>query len=172
MKEKNGFTLLEMLITLSIAGILLALALPSFSDRVAAEEVKTYGLDVYRLLNFARSMAVTQRTNVAVCSYKENGGLYKCDQNTDWSNNILAFTDDNSNGVCCDANESVLRVLSKSPKLVTLSSNIELVEFQPTGVAPLSEFKVCPKNTDSFLSSKISINMIGAVMKEDNIDCS
>jgi type IV fimbrial biogenesis protein FimT len=66
MKNHNGFTLLELIVTISIAGILMALAIPSFSDMIRGSRLTTTINELVGSLNLARSEAVKRGTTVIV----------------------------------------------------------------------------------------------------------
>jgi type IV fimbrial biogenesis protein FimT len=72
----GGFTLVELMITIIVAGILVALALPSFRDLILNNHVTETTNQLLVDLNYARSEAVRRGTLVAVIS--NSGG-------NDWS---------------------------------------------------------------------------------------
>jgi type IV fimbrial biogenesis protein FimT len=59
-----GFTLTELLITISIAGILAMLAIPSFSDLTATQRAKNTSTDLYVALIRTRSEALKLNRSV------------------------------------------------------------------------------------------------------------
>ncbi len=67
LRSSRGFTLLELLITLSIAAILLAVAIPSYQGIVQRNAVAAHANDLIGALNYARSEAVTRGAPVIVC---------------------------------------------------------------------------------------------------------
>ena len=62
----RGFTLIEMLITITILAILLALALPSMLALIRDQRVKAATYDVYATFIFARSEAIKRNGNVLI----------------------------------------------------------------------------------------------------------
>jgi len=62
----RGFTITELLIVVTIAGILMAAALPAYNDFVRNQRVKTASFDVFSSLVYARSEAVTRNASVTV----------------------------------------------------------------------------------------------------------
>lgn len=61
-----GFTLVELLITIVVAAILLAVAVPSFRDYQAGQQVRSTAADLVSAMNFARSEAVKRMASVSV----------------------------------------------------------------------------------------------------------
>ena len=66
MKRQSGFTLIEILVVLTLAGVLAGLAVPSFREFMASQRVKTASFDLVTALMMARSEAVKRNTSVSV----------------------------------------------------------------------------------------------------------
>lgn len=64
-----GFTLIEMLVTLTVLGVLMGVAVPSFRTFVAGQKVKTASHDLMTALVIARSEAIKRNANVTVAPY-------------------------------------------------------------------------------------------------------
>lgn len=62
----RGFTLIELMVTISIAAILVAIAAPSFRDLVAGQKIKTASYDVVSALMYVRSEALKRNQNVSL----------------------------------------------------------------------------------------------------------
>jgi type IV fimbrial biogenesis protein FimT len=62
----RGFTLVELLVTISIAAIMLTLAVPSFSTLILNQQVRVSAGDLQTSLFFARSEAIKRAADVAV----------------------------------------------------------------------------------------------------------
>ena len=65
-RSSSGFTMIEVLVALAIAGILAALAAPAFSDLIASQRAKAVASELYVTLLKARSEAVTRNANVTL----------------------------------------------------------------------------------------------------------
>jgi type IV fimbrial biogenesis protein FimT len=61
-----GFTLIELMVTISVAAILMALAAPNFTPVIRSSRLSTYSNDLIAALNLARSEAVKRGQEVVV----------------------------------------------------------------------------------------------------------
>lgn len=64
----RGFTLIELMVTLSVAAILMTIAVPNFQSFLANNRMAAQANDMITALNMARSEAVKRAANVAVCA--------------------------------------------------------------------------------------------------------
>ncbi|XKF14377.1 GspH/FimT family pseudopilin [Halomonas sp. BLK-85] len=60
----QGFTLLELLLAIVVAGILASIAVPSFSGFLARQQLRSDVIEVVSMLSFARSEAIKRREEV------------------------------------------------------------------------------------------------------------
>jgi type IV fimbrial biogenesis protein FimT len=63
----RGFTLLELMMTLSLAAVIVGIAIPSFNRMSANNRITTQANEVVGAINFARSEAITRNSNVTLC---------------------------------------------------------------------------------------------------------
>ncbi len=68
MKEHAGFTLIELMVTVSVLAILLGIGVPSFRAMIEGNRITTVANDLVSGLQFARSEAVKRGANVTLCS--------------------------------------------------------------------------------------------------------
>ncbi|MEX0731352.1 MAG: GspH/FimT family pseudopilin [Aquisalimonadaceae bacterium] len=83
MPASRGFTLIELVVALVVAGILAVVAIPSFDSFVANQRVKTAGQELMLSLTYARSEAV-----------KRNADVHVQPLGADWSTGWEVITDD------------------------------------------------------------------------------
>jgi type IV fimbrial biogenesis protein FimT len=68
MKKHSGFTLIELMVTVAILAILLAVGVPSFRSMVENNRIRAVGNDLVVALQFARSEAIKRGASVTLCS--------------------------------------------------------------------------------------------------------
>jgi len=116
----KGFTMLELMITLSIAAILAATAVPSFQSLMTQSQLTTQTNELVGSLHYARSEAVKRGMRVTVCTSSD--GL-ECKNGSGWQNGWLIFSDGGTAGEI-DGGDEVLRVFPPSQRVaLTVSSN-------------------------------------------------
>ena len=67
-KYGSGFTLIEMIVTVSIVAILASIAAPSFSSMLERNKATAVANEMVSALLLARSEALKRRNNVTVCT--------------------------------------------------------------------------------------------------------
>lgn len=138
----GGFTLMELMVTISIAAILMTIAIPSFIDFVRNNRLTAQANDFVLALTYAKSEAVKRGVRVTVCSRQNDT---TCAGSTTWDSGWLVFVDNNGNGTV-DAGEEILRVRSPLEGGNTLRAGArQRVTFQATGFNPgfNDTFRLC-----------------------------
>lgn len=129
----KGFTLVELIITLTIAGILAAVALPAFQDFIRNERVKSASFDLMTALTFARSEAIKRNTSVdMIPSGSGWKGGWDIKVGTTLLRNQAAF-----NGInITDSNEVDAVTYRKDGRLSTEATNFTVFVSADTGINP------------------------------------
>lgn len=128
--RQAGFTLVEILITLVIAGIIASVAVPSFRDLIVHNRMSAQANELVASVSLARTAALETGSGGGVCA--ANAGQTGCGGS--WANGWVVWADNNGNG-SFDADE-VLAVGSLSDQDVL--GGIEDLRFDGRGrrVAP------------------------------------
>lgn len=142
---RGGFTLVELIVTMVVAGILLAIAVPSFQSVIRNNQLATQANEFVSAINLARSEAVTRGTRVAVC--KSANGT-SCTTSGDWAQGWIVFADPDNDAKVNNANE-IIRVREK------LDGQMSLI-----GTGDVANYV-------SFLSNGFSQTVAGAPQKGD-----
>lgn len=113
MKKQFAFTLIEMMVTVAIAGVLLAIAIPSFSAVVSNGRLSGRANEMVAAISFARSEAIKRGRPVTLCRSANAGsgaesGWICATGGGGWENGWFVFEDTNSNGAA-DTDEARLR---------------------------------------------------------------
>src|SRR5579862_2013512 len=130
----RGFTLIEVLITISVASILLTIAIPSFryvtnSNRISGEVNGLLGD-----LQFARAEAIKEGRTVTVCV--SNDGATCAPATTTWQSGWIVFSDPTHVGVV-DPGETILREQTpfSSTDTFNASNGVSAITFNREGYA-------------------------------------
>lgn len=68
----SGFTLIELMVALSVTVILLTLAVPSFQEFIRGQRVKTTSFDIFAALTYTRSEALKRNGDVTITPVSNN----------------------------------------------------------------------------------------------------
>jgi len=147
----SGFTLIELMITVSVAAILLSVAAPSFRDTVVRNRLTTATNEFMATINYARSEAIKSGKSVTICKSSSGTGCTTTD--SEWENGWIAFLDDNANGTL-NTGETLLRVWSAMPTGYTLRTNstnfTNFMRYSPLGAVANNSvggtFAICYNN--------------------------
>lgn len=141
--DQQGFTLLELLVVVTIGSILLAVAIPSFSTIVQNNRRAGYVNEFVGALTYARSQAATLRRPVTICRSTTplaatpacaaaNGGL-------GWADGWIIFLDAADNGVFDSAADTVLLVhepiVASQTSLCGNTNVAHTITFSKTGMS-------------------------------------
>lgn len=120
--QRNGFTLIDLILTLSIVSILISIALPNFSAQIKQAQVKTATNSLLEAINLTRTQAVM--TNKRATIRKQN----------EWSEGWEIFIDADNDGIR-DANEQLIKMQEKfnGIKIVTNRPITNNVSYIGTG---------------------------------------
>lgn len=142
-QKQQGFTLVELMITLAVAVIIATVAAPSFKNIVLSQRIKTASFDVNAALTFTRSEAVKRNANVIM---QASGG--------DWKN-----------GWSINAGGTAIRVQGPYNGIsIVDSAGVGLVTFSGNGrlSSVATNFTVrAIENVDGVIPRCISISLSG-----------
>ncbi|MDX9873425.1 MAG: GspH/FimT family pseudopilin [Spongiibacteraceae bacterium] len=122
-RAARGFTLVELMVVVALIAIFATVAVPSFTKFVENNRTQAAHNEVVGLLRYARTLAVTERTVVSVCT-------------ADNSLQVVRGT--------CDGSAALLRQL-ELPAAVSISADEDEVSFRPNGTAASANFATCYK---------------------------
>jgi type IV fimbrial biogenesis protein FimT len=106
-KAISGFTLIEAITVMTVAGVLLAIGVPSFKYVTTANRMSSDVNGLLGDLQFARAEAIKEGQPVTVCPTADNG--VSCANVTTWQTGWMVFVDNGVTGTV-DGNDVVLRI--------------------------------------------------------------
>lgn len=176
-RTQSGFTLLELMITLMVAGTILGMAAPSFREFVLNSRMTGSANDLLTSLNLARSEAIKRQRPVAICpSLDPRASPPTCRGAAIWSDTasqagLVLWEDTNGDGTPA-AGEAVIAPQDILGASLTVRSNFNAVVYQPNGFADVPGnpavrvVLICDERAngsigDSYRKRLISVNRTG-----------
>lgn len=163
MKITRGFTLLEMLIALTVMAVLLSISLPDFTNFIQNKKSDDTINRVEQAVNTAKTSAIVNSSFVTLCKSSDGetcGGS--------WEQGIIAFTDDNGD-----------RQINQDDKLIRYFSfpeaegsihwrafrNRQYLQITGQGFTRYQNgnFTYCPYNKKADLARQVIINRTARV---------
>ena len=163
-RGSSGFTIIELLVVIAVSAVLLGIAVPSFTDFVAQQRVKSNAEQLRQALIIARAEAVKSKRAVYI---KPDTGGWSAgwfisrdhDNDGDLEHNTIANCSSNSGGDIC------LQVFNEmNAGTVVESSSQSVIAFNSQGrpTSTALSFRFCDPNSDKDIYSRtLSISISG-----------
>jgi type IV fimbrial biogenesis protein FimT len=175
----RGMTIIEMMLTLGIVGVLVALAVPSFTQIVQNNRIRSQASDLMVNLAIARAEAAKRGVRVSLCastSYNATPPVCTGGGATGFSSGYIMFADVSGNGVFNAANDVLIAVseplaggntLTTSAAFTGLLPVAQVLQFRASGATNLpaagGTFKLCDSRTGNY-GRLISISVTGRAL--------
>jgi type IV fimbrial biogenesis protein FimT len=105
MKQVQGFTLMELMVTVVILAIIAAFAAPSYNNLVRQTNIDSNTTKIRGALTYARSESANLSSTVTVCS---TTNFTSCDGDENWQSGWVVFLDLDGDGLFDDDADSDL----------------------------------------------------------------
>jgi type IV fimbrial biogenesis protein FimT len=154
-KRRLGFTIIELMVAISVAMIVLGIGVPNFVGIIRSNDTVAEVNDLATALNLARSEAVGRGVEVMITPRS----------GSDWTTGWIVGIDLDEDDVFPELGEPVLRTFSAVESLTFTASPVR-VEFKPTGeVSALTSFAMLPAYCDDVSNRQrvLSVAMAGYV---------
>jgi type IV fimbrial biogenesis protein FimT len=176
----KGFTMIELMVTIAIAGVLMAVAVPSLKGMITGRAVQSQSASLVATLRFARAEAMKRSAPVSVCRTTPAAPTTCAGTAGAWQSWIV-FADRPAVGTYDSASDLVLRVENSATTNITYpSETATLVTFQSNGLATTGAYMWTFNSTVDTTSSsykryqrQVCLNAQGRVSNIDgNSTCS
>ena len=135
-RKLRGFTLVELMIALSVAAILTMVAAPSFSSFLEAQRLRAVVATLVGDLNFARSEAIKRNAPVLVCA--KAGQSDNCSSSPNWDHGWVVCYDADRDNQCDDAqpgDPNPMRISGALDRSLDLKSSDGKLRFDALGTS-------------------------------------
>lgn len=122
----SGFTFLELIITVAIAAILMAIAIPSFQALISSTRVYSQTRELFNTLVMTRSRAITSGYSTILCPTTDGE---QCGNDNKWSHRLIIFEDRNANKKRDPESEPLIHITDAAEQLNIYSGS----SFASTG---------------------------------------
>lgn len=127
--NQRGFTIIELMITILVLAVLVAVAAPSFTRQIQNNRVLAIADELQGAFALARSEAIKRAAAVSVCASTD--GL-ECGAN--WNDGFIVFVDGTLSGAGTPVVDEVLQVWSAPDGAPQFVADQAFVRFVATGV--------------------------------------
>jgi type IV fimbrial biogenesis protein FimT len=127
--KQTGFTLIELMVTLSVLAILLTIGIPNLQMFIQNSRLQSQSTALVGDFNYARSEAVRRGSPMAVCASADGA---TCSGALTWETGWIVFNDANTNSDV-DVGEQPLRAAPALGGNNTLRAGRALIRFDAQG---------------------------------------
>ena len=171
-RQNSGLTALELLITLSIASILVSLATPSFSKLISHSRMSSSLSSLEKILKLARIEALTHQSSVIIC-----GSINQttCSQSKSWKTGYMSFLDVKNLGRPSedDVDQKLIQLVQEQPNntFINFSGPKNHIRFNSDGSALGNNgtLWICDDRGENFAKG-IFVSPIGLIRSARDLD--
>ena len=162
---QTGFTLVELMMTLAIAGIIATQAVPSFANMMARNRLVTQTNNLVADIHLARSEAATRGVQVVLCqSADPRDPTPSCGGTANtWTTGWLLYTEsDGTAGFLSSGGDTLIRIGHPAHAVITVMSDSTSLQYNSDGTASSAAvFAICDTDDGTTTGRQININGVG-----------
>jgi type IV fimbrial biogenesis protein FimT len=167
-RAPKGFTLLELMVALTVLSILLAVGVPSFRNIIRNNRIASGTNELVGALTYARSEAMKRGDTVTTCPTEDQE---ECSGSNDWATGWMVFVDLNRDGAR-DETELLLQVWQGLGGDLDLESSGQFLQYTSTGltdpVISNADFELMMPGFEGEHARCIQVGNTGRIFTERN----
>jgi type IV fimbrial biogenesis protein FimT len=137
--EVSGFTLLELIITLAVLAIVLAIAIPNFRGSLERNRLSSETNNLVSALSIARSEAIKRGQIVTICKTSNpDAATPTCATGASWHDGWIIFTDTGTRGTV-DGTDTLIKIqqagTTSGPSTTASTNFADFISYSATGSA-------------------------------------
>ena len=158
----TGFSLLELMVVISITLIIITFAAPSFGSLISRSQIDSKANTVFDIFQLARSTAISQGKFITLCPSKDG---QQCDKQ--WQLGLMAFIDNNHDREFSGKDEIITFLPSTSS--ATLHGNQPYFTYSPLGALKgrMGSIVSCPSREKLSTSVRLLVSQMGRIRTQE-----
>jgi type IV fimbrial biogenesis protein FimT len=155
-RHLQGFTLIELMIAISVAAILIGVGIPGMRNMILDNRRAAVVNEIVTGISQARAAAFARNLPVVMCVADDAANPGGCDATGNWADGWFVFVDADGNNAF-DAGEEILKVTGPASQGIDITSFITARRFTRNTLGNNDTITVCANNS----SRGIVIDQIG-----------
>jgi type IV fimbrial biogenesis protein FimT len=168
--SRRGITLIELIITLTLLGLLAGAGIPRLVDWLDQWRIEARVSEFLTLIQIARATAITQNVNVTLCPGLASG----CERRNDWHEGSTAFIDYNGNRRVDERDIPIASLPAVQNLRIYWRAfrNRGYLRFTGTGLTDWQNghFLFCPRPANNKLARMVVLNYAGRTYRTRDRD--
>ena len=179
--RQHGFTLMELMVTVSIAAVLTAIGMPSFTETIKNNRITAHVNEFVTALNFTRSEAIKRGVRVSMCKTSDAMTCMRDGAGSNWAQGWIIFTNQDDDDVFDGADEAILKIQDRAQNQITMTGSSlvdDMISYRPNGVISRPNGVVSASGTIKVCDDRIgvdgksiAINAIGRSRIHTGVSC-
>jgi type IV fimbrial biogenesis protein FimT len=160
LRSQRGVTLLELMIALSVLGVLLAIGVPSYTSITRGNMIAAQSSNLMQTFTLARSEALKRGLRVSVCPIG-NDDTSTCLTANDWAKGWMVFEDDFGGAGTVDPGDRTLQVFAPAEGITITTASASVVYLATAAVVTRADFDVSKSGCTGDQKRTVSVATTG-----------